>query len=291
MVSANNNDTTMNHFFSKPRNPLLCVGMVLIFFVLFPAYAAKEVTIAVYEDHEKYKAASRAYGISWILLQHAAAQSDIVLIPQASTWEGGIRRLKAGKVDLLFMAIKSAEREKWAHFSAPLVSLGSAIFTRPDNPVTSIPDIDIQTSSIGVIEDSIQANFAQRIGFENIYSTVDRLQLYKMLNSGRLDYLFFSIGIIDMHCQYHHEPATYDCLKQVGNVYDRRTVHVVSAKKSKKGKRILTSIDRNLEALAVTPFAKSLFDEFDAPVDAYDYWLNQINEASDTTPEQANFDN
>ena len=175
------------------------------------------VTIAVYENHENYVKASRTYGVGWRILEAAANQTDISLLTVESSWKAALTRLQAGKIDMVFSAIRTPDREQWASFSLPLPSSGSAIFTAHDNPVESIQQIDLSSELIGVSANSVQERFAREIGFKNIYASVDRWQLYVMLDQKRLPYLFFSEGIVDYYCTFFHTSGERDCLKRVGD--------------------------------------------------------------------------
>lgn len=238
--------------------------------------AQELLTISVYEHHDKYVEASRSYGLSWKVLDFAARRAGIRLQAQESTWEGSLRRLKGGKVDLVFLAIRSPEREQWASYSVPLISTGSAIFTYKNNPVSDIDDIDLENSLIGVSAESLQERFAREVGFKNIYASLDRPQLYKMLESRRLDYLFFSAGIVDFYCVFLDVSATRGCLKQVGDYYDRSTAHVIAMKNDIAVNRILKKLDRSIRNVADSRYIKSLFAHYDLTEEDHANWLTLL---------------
>ena len=241
------------------------------------AWAQELLTISVFEHHDKYVEASRSYGLSWKILDFAARRAGVRLQAQESTWEGSLRRLKGGKVDLVFLAIKSPERAQWASFSVPMISTGSAIFTYKDNPVSSIEEVDLVNSLIGVSADSLQERFARELGFKNIYASLDRPQLYKMLESGRLDYLFFSAGVVDFYCVFLDPSETRDCLKQVGEYYDQGTAHIIAMKNDIKVNRTLKKLDRSIRNIADSSYIKNLFKSYDLTEEDHARWLSLLS--------------
>ena len=236
---------------------------------------AREVSIAVFEEHDKYVKSARAYGISWSILAKAALEQNIVLDPQPGSWQGGMNRLRAGKVDLVFYAIRSEQRETWAVFSLPFVTAGSAIFTHHHNPVSTIEEIDFVNASVGVSADSVQEVFAKEAGFQNIYSTVERNQLYKMLSLKRLDYLFFAIDVIDYYCTYFDPSMRLDCLKQVGAPYDQKTVHVMG-KSSPAMKELMDRINQGIVNVSQSVDTMDIFKQYGIDGSRFDSWKQTL---------------
>ncbi len=212
--------------------------------------AVETVNIAVFEQHQRYINASGAYALSWRLMEAAAALQNIKLQPIESSWQGAISRLKGGKVPLVFAAFKTKERQQWAIFSLPLAPDSSAIFTLPDNPVGSRQHIDFKSASIGVSAGSVQERFAKELGFKNIYSTKERAQLYRMLEEGRLTYLFFGQSMIGYYCLYHANLDNRDCMRQVGEPYDINEVHTIALKSELKAKQLMDRLNQGLLAIS-----------------------------------------
>lgn len=258
----------------------ICLSIVAQIFFARYSSAKELVTVSVFEDHERYVIASDSYGLSWRLLNAAAEHANLTLQIQESSWQASISRLQANKIDLVFAALKTAEREQWANFSLPLVTEGSGIFTRNDNPADSFDEIDLQNSVIGVSLNSVQEQIARDLGFENIYSTVQRPLLYNMLNKGRVDYLFFGKSIINYYCLYFDETADRTCMKQIGNLYHPDNVYAISNKENQRANKLLLSINQSLLLIADEAATKKLFMDYDKSSEHYKDWANTIKKTS-----------
>ena len=243
------------------------------------ANASEAITISVFEDHERYVLASDSYGLSWQILEAAAKRSGIQLQTQESSWRASMNRIQAHRVDMVFAALKTEERSQWANFTVPLIAEGSGIFTRPDNPVTTFEQIDLKNSVIGVSLNSLQETIARDLGFENIYSTVQRPQLYDMLNRNRVDYLFFGKSIIRYYCVYFDESRNPECMKQVGELYYPNNVHALVHKENEKANKVLAELNKNIIAFSGSKETKKLFESYDFPHEIYDAWLLMLNSA------------
>lgn len=239
---------------------------------------AKPVSIMVFEDHARYVEASTSYGISWHILELAAASVGLELDPQESSWTAAIERLKSERAELVFGAIKTPEREIWARYSVPLMEEGSAVFARLDNPVTQLKEIDMQTSVIGVSAASVQEALASQVGFKNVYATVDRPQLYKMLENGRIDYLLFGRSIVQYYCQSFSAQKTRNCVRQVGPTLMPNYLHVVSLKKRKKALEVLESLDSGIKSTAGSEDARRLFLRYGMSESDWTRWKGRIEQ-------------
>lgn len=237
---------------------------------------AEDVSITVFEDHKRYVNASDSYGLSWSLIALAAERKGIRLIPYESSWRASINRLQAHRVDLVFAALKTPEREEWAHYSVPLANEGSAIFARLDNPVQAFEDIDLANSVIGVSANSAQETLARELGFENIYSTVRRPQLYDMLEKGRLDYLFFGKSVIGYYCLHFANSDTKNCMKQIGPLYLRNNVHTISMQNNRQAVAKLEKLNEGLIEISRLEQTKALFVRYGKSPEFYQQWLTQL---------------
>ncbi|MDO6718017.1 transporter substrate-binding domain-containing protein [Psychrosphaera sp. 1_MG-2023] len=241
------------------------------------ANADSEVTIAVFDDHDKYVLASGPYGISWRLITLAAKSQNITLVPQESSWQGSVKRLKGKKVDLIFAAFKTEERAKWGYFSKPLMSTTSSIFTLPENPINHVSEIDLNVATIGVSANSSQETIAKELGFKNIYATVTRKQLFYMLRQRRLDYLFFAVGAVNYYCMFYEDPTDRDCLKRVGGNYGGKFIHTLSLK-TKKSKAIMKKLNNGLVAIKDSQEVISYFKEFNYTDQDIENWKKSLSE-------------
>ena len=234
-------------------------------------------TITVFKEHDMYVEASPSYGLSWRILSAAAEHQGIHLVVQESSWRASLSRLKAHKVDLVYAAFKTAEREQWANFSLPLMTDGSAIFGRLDDPATAIDEIDFDNAVVGVSANSVQEQFAKDAGFKNIYSTVDRAQLYKMILQRRIDYLFFGTSIINYYCVYYDPSRQANCMKQIGRTFDENTVHAISVKGNAKARKILQRLDAGIRELARQGHYKKWFEHYDLKPAVHQKWLTTLS--------------
>lgn len=261
---------------------LICKASLLFLLLntlVNPAYAQSEVTISVFDDHQSYVLASGPYGISWKLISLAAESQNIKLIPQESSWKGSIQRLKGKKVDLVFAAFKTEDRAKWAIFSKPLMSTTSSIFALPDNPISSVSEIDLKTAIIGVSATSSQEKMAKALGFKNIYPTVERRQLFSMLRERRLDYLFFAVGSVNYYCMFYEQPENRDCLKRIGGDYGGKFIHTLGLK-NKKARSIMKKLNKGLLQIKDLQEVISIFKEFNYTIQDVNAWKESLIEVS-----------
>lgn len=247
------------------------------------AHANETVTITVFEDHERYVLASDSYGLSWRLFELGAKNQGIELVPIESSWKASLNRLHAKRVDMVFAALKTDERKQWASFSLPLTNEGSGIFTRHDNPVSRFEDIDLRNSMIGVSENSVQERLAREMGFEKVYSTVQRPQLYEMLRKERLDYLFFGKSVVGYYCVYFDPSRSRNCMKQVGELYYKNNVYAIALQENPKASQQLEKINRGILNISQSQQAKQLFIDYQKPDDAYPLWIEHMNKVIKST--------
>ena len=92
--------------------PVLLMTFVSVLASALPASADNTVSITVFEDHKRYVEASESYGLSWKLFELAAQHANYQLQLQPSSWRASMKRVQDRKVDMVFGALKSAEREK-----------------------------------------------------------------------------------------------------------------------------------------------------------------------------------
>lgn len=251
----------MSSFFKLTKLSLLPVFLSLSFPTIADAIKLKEVSIAVYVEHEQYLQASPVYGGSWKILELAAESQNIKLVPQKVNWQGGLQRLKAEKVELAFPAFKTKERETWAIFTLPLIPASSVIYTLPDNPAINISDIDFSSETIGVTSKSVQEVLAKEVGFQHVYATTEREQLFRMLKEKRIDYLFFVHGVGEYYCIFHDKSEKSDCLKTVGAKYGAKSAHAL-ALNTPESNVIMTELNAGLIAIHDTEELKDIFIDY-----------------------------
>ncbi|MFC3094399.1 hypothetical protein DRW07_14075 [Alteromonas sediminis] len=253
--------------------------LILLLTLMFFVHSVKgeeTVTISVFEDHERYVIASDAYGLSWRLLEVAAEHAEIKLLPEESSWKASMNRVKAHKVDLVFAAFKTAERSKWATFTLPLLSEGSGLFTRHNHSASTLNDIDFESSIVGVSAKSLQETMALEMGFKNIYASVKRQQLYRMLQQQRIDYLFFGESIINYYCLFIDSSRQRGCMKRVGNLYQFNTIHALTDTTNSASVALLARINQALMALAQEQDVKQLFLDYEFDETQYHHWLARL---------------
>lgn len=242
-----------------------------------PTSASEAIDITVFEDHNRYVEASESYGLSWKIFELAAEHANYRLQLQPSSWRASMKRVQDSKVDLVFGALKTTEREEWASFSLPLIPEGSAIFTQLDSPVNHFDDIDLENSAIGVSANSLQETLAKELGFKNIYSTASRPQLYDMLKGKRLDYLFFGTSIINYYCVNFATSATSKCMKQVSEEYYPNSVHALTLSNNSAAVKKLNRINQALFSLRHSEKLKAVFEQYADSKKLYEGWLYRVD--------------
>ncbi len=245
--------------------------MSVIDFCSLPAFALEEVHVAVYAEHEKYLAAPGPYGGSWKLLELAAQSQQLKLIVEKGSWQGGLQRLKAEKVDLIYAGFKTPEREQWALFTLPLIPAASAIYTLHNNSVDNVSDIDFSNATIGVSSKSVQEALAKEVGFKHIYSTTEREQLFSMLKDNRLDYVFFSVGVEQYYCVHYDKTKDTGCLKKVGEDYGVKPAHALTIN-TPKAKAIMSKVNTGLLAIKDSPEVITLFKQYNYTLQDVESW-------------------
>jgi polar amino acid transport system substrate-binding protein len=243
----------------------------IIGFFPLTTMASQEVFVAVYAEHEKYLASPGPYGGSWQLLEFAAQSQQLKLVVEKGSWQGGLQRLKAEKVDLIFAGFKTPEREQWALFTLPLIPAASVIYTLPTNPVDNVADIDFSKATVGVSSKSVQEGLAKEVGFEHIYSTTEREQLFSMLRDNRLDYVFFSVGVEQYYCLYYEKTKGTGCLKRVGEDYGVKPAYALTIN-TPKAKAIMAKINSGLLAIKDSPEVVKLFKQYNYTVQDVENW-------------------
>lgn len=259
------------------RHLILTLLTALLFCSNAIAQEKKPIFVSVFKDHERYLVASNVYKLSWNIFEHAANDAGYSLVTEESSWRGSLQRLKAHKVDLVFAALKSKEREEWAEFTLSLVTGGSGIFTRLDNPANSLEDIDKANSIVGVSSKSLQAQMTLEVGFENIYSSVRRPQLYKMLKEGRIDYIFFGKSVIEYYCVFIDESKSKGCMKQVGPNFKPNQIHAIAAKTNSEMVNVVNDINQSLLKVSKSKTIEQMFTEYGFTKEHYQKWLAIIH--------------
>lgn len=234
-------------------------------------------SVTVFEDHERYVEASQSYGLSWQLFEIAAAHAQFELRVVPTSWQASMSRIRNEKVDMVFAALKTSEREKWATFSLPLMTESSAIFAHPEHAIDKFEDIDLEKSTIGVSAESLQEELAVELGFKNIYATERRPQLYEMLKGKRLDFLFFGVSIINYYCLSYNTQNTPQCMKQVSPDYHPDGVHAISLTSNTKASRKLAQINQAILELRHSREYKAVFSQYPNGNSLYENWLNRLD--------------
>ena len=266
----------MSRFFTLSKLSFVPMILSLSLPAIADAIELKEVSIAVYVEHEQYIQASPVYGGSWRILELAAESQHIKLVPQKVNWQGGLQRLKAEKVDLAFPAFKTKEREVWAIFTLPLIPASSVIYALPDNPANNISDIDFSAETIGVTSKSVQEVLAKEVGFQHIYATTEREQLFRMLKEKRIDYLFFVHGVGEYYCIFHDKSEKSNCLKTLGTKYGAKSAHAL-ALNTPEAIAIIDKLNAGLIAINDTQALKNIFKQYGFSLQDVADWQILIN--------------
>ncbi len=211
--------------------------------------AEDEYHIAVFNAHEARLQVAGAYALSWALTELAANAAGLNIQPLDATWAGAMTRLKNHRIDMVFGAFKTPEREQWAFFSLPLGSEGSSIFTLPGNPVNAIHDIQLEVQRVGVSLDSYQHQQAIDVGFKQIYPIRERDLLFNMLQGGRIDYIIYADTMVSLFCTQHNI-TRQGCLKRVGDPLSRNQLHVIAHQDNVRGKNAVQRLSGGLQLVA-----------------------------------------
>ncbi|WP_164084756.1 substrate-binding periplasmic protein [Alteromonas flava] len=233
-------------------------------------------SIAVFEDHERYVEASSSYGLSWQLFSYAAEKAGFSLELYPSSWRASMSLLQNEKVDLVFGALRTKDREQWAIFSVPLITEGSALFVESSSSIKQFSDIDTKTMMVGVSANSVQADLARSLGFENIYETIDRPQLYDMLAAKRLDLLFFGTSIIDYYCTHFNDSQSSQCMRQVSPLYATDSVHVIALSTNSQSVEKLALINQTIVANQHSKVVYGLFEQYPNANDSHSDWVAKL---------------
>lgn len=256
-------------------NAKVVIASVLLFFSSVTG-ATQEISIAVFEPHESLIKASTAYGLSWDILQLAAQEEQIQLIPQQSSWDGAISRLKNNKVELIFGVLKTPERQGWLAFSYPLLPESSRLYTLPSNPVNALSQINIQQVKVGAVDKSLHQKEAVKMGFAQVYPVNDKVNLYKMLQGGRLDYVVLGVTLARFYCQNESRDYGVNCLKPVGDVLMYSNVHVASLQKNEEATRVLHRLNNGIKTVYHLPEVATLFEQHGFSTSDYRQWQQQM---------------
>jgi ABC-type amino acid transport substrate-binding protein len=102
----------------------------------------------------------------------------------------------------------------------------------------------------------------RELGFTNIYSVKDRPQLYQMLKSRRVDYLFLRDDVANYYCHFQTTPPQPGCLKQIGSLFKQQNLHVLTMLDNTRAIRLLSHIDQQLTQIGDDPATNLLFAKF-----------------------------
>jgi ABC-type amino acid transport substrate-binding protein len=239
--------------------------------------ADKQLRVVVFENHQNYLDASHSYALAWDVFNLAAEQAGIELLSQEDAWIRSIKSLQDHKVDVVFAAVKNAERAQWAKFSLPLAYDHIVLLESLNKDTDKIADIDFETASVGVTRNSVQEQMAKDIGFKNIYSTVDRNQIYKMLEYERLDYLLYSQSISNFYCMQYHFSQKKNCLKVVGKPLQQIEVHGMYVSENSRANSLVSAINKVLKELDHDHWIAPLFKSHGFSREVYQQWQKTIN--------------
>ena len=233
---------------------IFLILMLISHSVLADDHFDEQVLIAVFEDHNEQVNSSMPYGLSWQLIDRAAKIQKLDLVKVATTWQSGINRLRDDRLDLMFAAFRNKEREKWAQFTLPLASDASVLFSAIDSPTSILEEVDFENEVVGVISDSTQENLAREIGFKHIYPARVRKRLYKLLESGRVNYVLLGHSSIALYCK-----SQKPCVQQVGEPLADNYSRVMALKKGSRSKLIMDKLNAGLQEIYAKKEIRELF--------------------------------
>ncbi|WP_102795173.1 substrate-binding periplasmic protein [Bowmanella denitrificans] len=237
--------------------------------------AEERVRIAVFDEHSEFLVTHTGYGLAWEILELAAEQADIVLLPQESSWTGALNRLHAGKVKMIFGVLKTKERQSWLQFSLPLGQDKIRVFTGPENIINQVEDIDFTTARVGVSAKSVSEQHARALGFKHIYAIRERGNLFQMLSSGRLDYLIFGEAFVGYFCKTAMANSS-SCLKPLLPVLQHTDIRFAAPLDNPDAVALSHRIDQQIRLLATRPDIRQLFERYRYSEQDYQTWLDSL---------------
>lgn len=254
-----------------PARVLLCVTAFISTLT-----SAETMSLGVLIDHHKYVQASPAYDLSWIVTERASQKAGISLKLEPGIWTRSIKRLQTGKLNGVFAAVHSKQRETWSTFSLPLAITYTQLFTHKHKPVSTYEFVDTGSSVVGIVKDSIGETYARELGFQNLYITSDRHRLYTMLQNNRIDYLIHPQSIIDHYCMYLHPSKSAQCLKTIGTPLGANEVHLMVRKGDNDNIRKIDKINQQIKAMIQSGEILELYIQKGLGKTRYEQWLTSL---------------
>lgn len=250
---------------------IFLILMLISHTVLADDHFDEQVLVAVFEDHNEQVISSMPYGLSWQLVDRAARNQNMDLVKVATTWQSGINRLRDDRLDLMFAAFKNKEREKWALFSLPLATDASVLFSSIDSPTSILEEVDFENEVVGVISDSTQETLAREIGFKHIYPARVRMRLYKLLESGRINYVLLGHSSIALYCK-----SQKPCVQQVGEPLADNYTRMMALKEGSRAKQIMNKLNAGLQVIYAKRETQELFISHGYSETYYNNWKTKL---------------
>ncbi len=236
-------------------------------------------TVSVFEHHKVMLDVSPNYALAWTLLEGAAKRQGVRLAPYGTSWQAGLKRLETGRLDFVFGAYHSDERAKWASYTLPLAKDTTNIFTRSDNPIERIEDINFATAKVGVSQGSFQHELAKQMGFISLYPIDGRAQIYDMLKEGRIEYLLYGKTIADFYCYYANPTERNNrCIKTVGKPLSENALHLIALKTSTANAAVVRKINEGLFALSQDGTARLIFKRYGFSDADFERWRTLVSD-------------
>ncbi|WP_165840042.1 substrate-binding periplasmic protein [Motiliproteus coralliicola] len=145
-------------------------------------------------------------GWAWEVLEAAFEGSDYQPKLQLLPWPRAVRMVEEGALDGLYLANKTAGRERWARFSEPVGDEVTLFWKNRDNRLSYRDIGDARGLRLGALRDSVQMETLQSEGFDAV-ALNDFEQGIRLLIRRRLDLVLADHHVIKHLLQSGDQPG------------------------------------------------------------------------------------
>ncbi|MBU2500608.1 transporter substrate-binding domain-containing protein [bacterium] len=185
----------------------------------------------------------RPQGVYVDLIEAVAEQEGWRLQYVPGTWNEGLERLKAGRIDLMTSVSYATERlGTIAYGSQPVMMIWGQVYTRPEAGVQSVLDLDGRKVAVAA-GDLNGENFRTLVGKFGLNCTIREAathdEVFGMIARGQV-----SAGVVPNVYGYGHAPAAH--LVGTSIIFDPLPTHFAAP--LGRGTHLLAAVDRHLAA-------------------------------------------
>ncbi|WP_102798292.1 substrate-binding periplasmic protein [Bowmanella denitrificans] len=259
------------------------ISFVLLLICSFAGFG-QTLILGVSERHESGLDRPGEYRLAWQLTQQVLGDNqEFKLTLQSMPWAWSQSQLQQGKLDALFFAAITPEREQWAQFTAPLAISRAGFFRLSSQPFASAEQIRTSDLLVGVIEGSAQSQFLRDSGYNNLYGLVESDALLQLLKGGRVKHIFIVETLARYYCSDKSGRRQNLCL-EAGDMPMEAGIHIMGRQGNANFGRFTRALNKGLNKLVSEDRVWPLFEQNGLSRLSYQKWQQILDRQMALSP-------